>query len=46
MKKLISLLIVAILALSLGACAIKDQKRQKLKCPACGYEGLDYIYNP
>jgi len=46
MKKLISLLIVAMLAFSLAACASKGQKKALIKCPACGYEGLDYIYQP
>ena len=44
MKKLITLVIVMMLALSLAACATKGQK--PVKCPACGYEGLDYIYQP
>lgn len=47
MKKLIALAIVMMLALSLAACATKGQKQTKpVKCPACGYEGLDYIYQP
>ncbi len=46
MKKMISLLIVAMLALSLGACAIKGEKQTRVKCPACGYEGLMDIYQP
>jgi formate dehydrogenase maturation protein FdhE len=37
MKKLVSLLMVGVLALSLAACATgKDKVR--VKCPACGYE--------
>ncbi len=48
MKKLIMLMTVVMLALSLGACATKtaSQKKVPIKCPACGYEGLDYIYQP
>ncbi len=48
MKKLILLMTVVIMAMSLAACATKTQERKKMpiKCPACGYEGLDYIYNP
>lgn len=46
MKKLMTLAIVAILAFSVGACAVKKEETMKLKCPACGYEGLDFIYQP
>ncbi len=46
MKKLISLSIVAILALSLAACASKGPQQSRVKCPACGYEGLMDIYQP
>ncbi|MDO3377251.1 hypothetical protein [Geoalkalibacter halelectricus] len=47
MKKLILLMIAAMLALSLSACAVKtEQAKVPIKCPACGYEGLDYIYQP
>ncbi|MBW2477371.1 MAG: hypothetical protein JRE16_12405 [Deltaproteobacteria bacterium] len=47
MKKLFSLIVITALALSLAACAATSQKQTKpIKCPACGYEGLDYIYNP
>lgn len=47
MKKLIILMAVALLVLSLAACAVKTpQTKVPIKCPACGYEGLDYIYQP
>ncbi|WP_305045576.1 hypothetical protein [Geoalkalibacter sp.] len=47
MKKLILLMVTAMLALSLGACAGKPQQTKvPIKCPACGYQGLDYIYQP
>lgn len=47
MKKLTSLIIASILALSLTACASMEQKQtHPIKCPACGYTGLDYIYQP
>ena len=46
MKKPISLIIVAILVFSLGACAAKEKQKQELKCPSCGYQGLDFIYQP
>jgi len=40
MKKLMTLVMVAMLALSLGACAgmKKDDQKVRVKCPACGYE--------
>jgi hypothetical protein len=39
MKKLIVIAMVAMLALSMGACAGKMKKEPtKVKCPACGYE--------
>jgi uncharacterized lipoprotein YehR (DUF1307 family) len=47
MKKLTSLIFMMILALSLTACAgMKEKQAKPIKCPACGYEGLDYIYQP
>lgn len=47
MKKLNALLIVMVLTLALNACVTKSQKpTNPIKCPACGYEGLDYIYQP
>ncbi|SDM79081.1 hypothetical protein SAMN05660860_03163 [Geoalkalibacter ferrihydriticus] len=48
MKKLILLMVAAMLVFSLSACATpKDQQeRVPVKCPACGYEGLDFIYQP
>jgi len=39
MKKLVSLLLVGVLALSLTACASSAGKdKVRVKCPACGYE--------
>lgn len=39
MKKLMTLLMVAVLALSLSACAgMKKEEKARVKCPACGYE--------
>ena len=39
MKKLMTLMMVAMLALSLGACAgMKKEEKVRVKCPACGYE--------
>ncbi len=39
MQKLVSLLMVAMLALSLAACAsTKGKDKVRVKCPACGYE--------
>lgn len=40
MKKLISLLLLSLFALSVTACAPMGQKGEKtrVKCPACGYE--------
>ncbi|BCR03050.1 hypothetical protein DESUT3_01190 [Desulfuromonas versatilis] len=39
MKKLITLVLVSMLALSLSACATtKGGDKARVKCPACGYE--------
>ena len=39
MKKSISLLLLALFAASLTACATMDKgETQRVKCPACGYE--------
>jgi hypothetical protein len=40
MKKLITLLMISVFALSLSACAGVSQKGEqaRVKCPACGYE--------
>jgi hypothetical protein len=39
MKRLISFVLVAVLALSLSACAGMGKKEtSRVKCPACGYE--------
>lgn len=40
MKKLVSVLLVAMFAMSLAACAplSKKEKQIRVKCPACGYE--------
>jgi PBP1b-binding outer membrane lipoprotein LpoB len=39
MKKLVSLLLVCVLALFLTACASSAGKdKVRVKCPACGYE--------
>jgi len=39
MKRLISFVLLAVLALSLSACAgMSKQKTSHVKCPACGYE--------
>jgi hypothetical protein len=39
MKKLVSLLMMGVLALSLAACAATGGKdKVRVKCPACGYE--------
>ena len=39
MKKLVSLLLVGLMALSLTACASSAGKdKVRVKCPACGYE--------
>lgn len=48
MKKILLLLAMVILGLSLAACAAKakPEKKEPIRCPACGYEGLDYIYKP
>lgn len=48
MKKFLLLMAMVILGFSLTACATKTkpEKNGPIKCPACGYEGLDYIYKP
>jgi hypothetical protein len=39
MKRLISFVLLAVLALSLSACAgMGKQGTTRVKCPACGYE--------
>ncbi len=39
MKRLVSMLLVSVFALSLSACAaMKGDETVKVKCPACGYE--------
>ena len=39
MKKLISLVLVTLLAISLSACAgMQGKEGARVKCPACGYE--------
>lgn len=39
MKRLISFVLVAALALSLAACAgVGKKQTTRVKCPACGYE--------
>lgn len=38
MKKLVTLLMVTVLAISLSACATTKGGTTKIKCPACGYE--------
>lgn len=39
MKKAISFIMVAMLALSISACGgMKSSETMKVKCPACGYE--------
>lgn len=39
MKKLISLVLLTLFALSLTACAgMKKEEKVRVKCPACGYE--------
>ena len=38
MKKLVTLLMVTVLAVSLSACATTKGSTTKIKCPACGYE--------
>ena len=39
MKKLISLVLLTLLAISLTACAgMKKEETTRVKCPACGYE--------
>ena len=39
MKKLITMMMVALMALSLVACAgTKGDDKVRVKCPACGYE--------
>lgn len=47
MKKLIMVLMVGMLALSMGACAKKmDGEKARVKCPACGYEFEVPMPNP
>lgn len=39
MKRFVSILLVAMFALSFAACAPKAQEEEmRVKCPACGYE--------
>lgn len=39
MKRFVSVLLVAMFALSFAACAPKAKEEQmRVKCPACGYE--------
>ena len=38
MKKLVSLLLMAVLAFTLAACATGGKDKVRTKCPACGYE--------
>ncbi len=38
MKKLVTLLIVMVMAVSLSACTATKGGAAKVKCPACGYE--------
>lgn len=38
MKKLFSMLLVTLLALSFAACAPVKKEKVRVKCPACGYE--------
>lgn len=39
MKKLMTLVMVTMLALSISACAtMKGGEKARVKCPACGYE--------
>lgn len=39
MKKLISFVLLAVLAVSLSACAgVGKKETSRIKCPACGYE--------
>ncbi len=39
MKKMVSVLLVAMFALSFAACApMEKDEKIKVKCPACGYE--------
>ena len=39
MKRLISFVLLAALALSISACAgVGKQETSRVKCPACGYE--------
>jgi len=39
MKKLVSLALVMVFALSLAACTAKsNDAKVRVKCPACGYE--------
>ena len=38
MKRLSVLIVTALFALSLGACATHSSAKQPVKCPGCGYE--------
>lgn len=38
MKKIVSVLLVAMFVLSLSACATKKNDKVRVKCPSCGYE--------
>ena len=39
MKKLMSLMLLALMAISLAACTgVKKSSSHRVKCPACGYE--------
>jgi hypothetical protein len=38
MKKLISLLLMVMFAISVVACAPMTKETTRVKCPACGYE--------
>lgn len=38
MKRTFTLLVTAIMAISLSACAAPKNEATRVKCPACGYE--------
>jgi hypothetical protein len=38
MKKLISLVLLVLFAVSVSACAPAKKEKTRVKCPACGYE--------
>lgn len=38
MKRIVTVLLVAMFALSVSACAPKKDEKVQVKCPACGYE--------